>query len=107
MESITDRFIHLYSAEIAERFQSERIILFGSYARGDAHALSDVDLLAIMPVGGRTTDAALHILRETSPMFAVDLLVRTPQEMESRVAAGDFFLREILRDGKVLYDVTY
>ncbi len=97
-ESTTERFIRLYSQEIAERFQPDRIILFGSHARGDSHATSDVDLLVIMPVEGRTTDKAIRILLETRPMFAVALLVRTPQEVETRVAAGDFFLRDILKE---------
>ena len=69
--------------------------------------MSDVDLLVIMPVAGRTMDKAMEILGETRPTFAVDLLVRTPEEMESRVAMGDFFLREILRQGKVLYDAAH
>jgi hypothetical protein len=39
--------------------------------------------------------------------FAVDLLVRTPKEIKKRIAAGDWFIREILESGRVLYDASH
>ena len=46
---------------IVERFQPEKIILFGSYARGTAGPDSDVDLLDVMPVKGSKRKAQLQI----------------------------------------------
>ena len=43
--------------EIAERFQPEKIILFGSYAYGKPHADSDVDILVVMPAGNELNQA--------------------------------------------------
>src|SRR5919197_4488873 len=70
---------------IVERFQPDRIILFGSQARGDAGPDSDVDLLVVMPFEGikwkleAEIDAAIRDL----PLPA-DVHVATPDEVERR-----------------------
>ncbi len=92
---------------IARQFQPERIILFGSYAYGTPDENSDVDLLVVMAHAGRGTGQAVNILNAVAPPFAVDLLVRTPEEMERRLAWGDFFLREVVEKGRVLYDASH
>ncbi len=38
------------------------------------------------------------------PFLPMDVIVRTPQEVETRLALGDFFIQEILARGKVLYE---
>ena len=92
---------------IARQFQPERIILFGSYAYGTPTESSDVDLLVVMTHDGRGAGQAVKILNAVSPPFAVDLLVRTPAEMEQRLAWNDFFLHEIVDKGTVLYDASH
>lgn len=92
------------SQQIAVKFSPERIILFGSHAYGEPTADSDVDLLVIMPFEGQPFRKAAEILNEISPKFAVDLLVRTTEQLDERIALGDFFMREILAKGKVLYE---
>ena len=72
---------------IAASFDVERIILFGSRARGTANNDSDVDLLVVMRYAGSETDQAVAILSKTNPRFAVDLLVRTPADT-ARVTAS-------------------
>jgi len=94
-------------AEIARVFQPEQIILFGSYAYGKPRSDSDVDLLIIMPFEGSPSYKALEILAHVDPSFAVDLLVRSPDEIEQRLAWHDFFLGEIIEQGKVLYAAPY
>ena len=90
--------------EIARQFKPDRIVLFGSHANGTATADSDVDLLVVMPTPKRCMDQAIEIRRALSHTFGLDLLVRTPQQVEERVAQGDFFLTEILATGAVLYE---
>ena len=41
------------------------------------------------------------------PGFPVDLLVRTPDKVRERIEMGDTFMREILEQGKVLYEADY
>lgn len=89
---------------IARDFHPERIILFGSYARGDADEDSDVDLLVIMPFEGKGARKAAEIMKRVRPEFPVDVVVRTPETIRERIELGDFFLREAVEKGKVLHE---
>jgi uncharacterized protein len=100
---IGDRIQEL-SQQIAAQFSPERIILFGSHAYGEPTADSDVDLLVVMPFEGQAFRKAAEILNQISPTFSVDLLVRTAEQLDERLELGDFFLREIVTRGKVLYE---
>jgi len=95
--------IRWYVRAIADRFQPQRIILFGASADGTPHAGSDVDILVIMPARSELAQA-WKIDRALARNFSVHLIVRTPKNMEWRVREGDWFLREIVARGKVLYD---
>jgi len=96
--------IEALAREIAREFRPDRIILFGSHACGTPTAQSDVDLLVIMPYRGNPVHKSVEILRKIPVRFAVDLLVRTPREVRQRLAWNDFFLREIIEKGRVLYE---
>jgi uncharacterized protein len=97
------RVIRRYAREVAERFQPDKIILFGSYAYGTPHADSDVDLLVIMPARNEL-DQAVRISLAVDNRFPLDLIVRTQENMAWRLAEGDSFLREVVSQGKVLYE---
>src|SRR5262245_40757633 len=97
------RVIRRFARQVAERFQPDMIILFGSYAYGTPHADSDVDILVIMPARNEL-DQALQIRLTVDYNFPMDLLVRTPKNLSWRVAEGDSFLKEIMARGKVLYE---
>ncbi|NCC32626.1 MAG: nucleotidyltransferase domain-containing protein [Chloroflexia bacterium] len=66
----------------APHFHPEQIILFGSHAYGTTHNDSDVDLLVVMPFSGHPAYKALEILEHINSPFAIDLLVRTPTELQ-------------------------
>lgn len=74
----TSEQIRAYTRRIAEAFQPEQIMLFGSYAYGVPHADSDVNLLIIMSFDGDSTHKAAEIRHQVRAPFPVDLLVRTP-----------------------------
>jgi HEPN domain-containing protein/predicted nucleotidyltransferase len=97
------RVIRRYARQVAERFSPDKIILFGSYAYGNPHADSDVDLLVIMPARNEL-DLAAKIRWEIPAPFPMDLIVCTPHTMEWRLEEGDWFLKEIVAKGKVLYE---
>jgi predicted nucleotidyltransferase len=86
---------------IAEKFDPEKVILFGSFAYGTPHEWSDVDLLVVMPAREELTKAA-RIQLAFDPAFPLDVLVRTPQRR--RLADGDLFLQEVLGKGIVLHE---
>lgn len=97
--------IRQFAREVGERFRPEKIILFGSHAYGKPHADSDVDILVVMPARNEI-DQAVRIDQMTDPPFPLDLIVRTPQAMKWRLEEGDWFLREIVGKGKILYEET-
>ena len=101
---ISRRDIKRVCAQIARRFRPQRIILFGSYAYGKPTPDSDVDLLVIMSLEGRTTEKAVEISSSLEYRFPIDLVVRTPEEVRQRLAWNDFFLREVTEQGVVMYD---
>src|SRR5438128_4216805 len=74
------RVIRRFARQVAERFQPEKIILFGSYAYGTPHADSDVDILVIMPARNEL-DQAVRIRLSVDYNFPLDLLVRTPKNL--------------------------
>src|SRR5437016_6587810 len=76
---------------IAVRFKPQKIILFGSYARGDFTRDSDVDLLVVMDTRGRHRPS-LTIRRHVPFEFAVDFVVVSEAQLRRRIEGGDFFL---------------
>ena len=80
------------------------MLLFGSYADGSATEDSDVDLLVILPFEGKSVYQSVAMRMKLRPAFPVDLIVRTPEQLEKRLNMGDCFLKEITEKGKVLYE---
>jgi uncharacterized protein len=99
--------IEALGRQIADQFQPEQIILFGSYASGQQTADSDVDLLVILPFEGYPFRKASEILDATNPNFAVDLLARTPEQIKQRLALGDDFIQDILEQGRILHEAAH
>jgi predicted nucleotidyltransferase len=92
------------TAQLIEKYQPEKIILFGSAARGEATPGSDVDLLIIKrdtPLYG--ADRVMEVSRLIERDVPVDFLVYRPEEFEKRLKMGDPFIELVMKDGKVLY----
>ena len=95
--------IRKFGRRVGKEFRAERVILFGSHARGEATEDSDVDLLVVLPFRGRDIDLAVRIHVELRPPFPLDVIVRTPKVVKKRLSMRDPFIREILDEGKLLY----
>ena len=95
--------IRRFARQVAERFRPEKIILFGSHAHGTPHADSDVDILVIMAARNQH-DQAVKIRWEIEAPFPMDLLVRTPKNLQWRLDERESFHTEIVTGGKVLYE---
>lgn len=91
---------------IVSELKPEKIILFGSYAYGNPTPDSDVDLLVIMNTNAKDIDRYVAVSNLLYPrQFPLDILVKTPKEIEVETGKkGNFFLREILKKGRVLYE---
>jgi|SRR5208283_3383587 predicted nucleotidyltransferase len=97
--------IRKFSRAVAQRFRPNKIVLFGSYAYGRPTKDSDVDLLVIMSrTRARGERMSVRIRHAVPRNFALDLLVRTPAEVNKRLRWGDGFLLEVMEKGKVLYE---
>ncbi len=103
LPDITMAAIRKYARQVAERFNPEKIILFGSFAYGEPNEHSDVDLLVVMPCPNEVTQAVRIRMALDAP-FAMDLIVRTPKRLAQRIKDECWFLREITEKGLVLYE---
>ena len=89
---------------IVSRFHPERIILFGSHARGEAGPDSDIDLLVVMPFLGSKLEKQLEIrLALRGIHVPKDIVVTTPEEFLWRKEIPGTIERPAAREGKVLY----
>src|SRR5437867_10964660 len=84
------RVIRRFARQVGERFQPEKFILFGSYAYGTPHADSDVDILVVMPARSQLSKA-VQIELACDPPFPLDIIVRTPKNLQWRLAEGESF----------------
>lgn len=99
----TAELIPSMADRIARKFHPLRIILFGSYARGEAGPESDVDLLIVLPELADKRQAAVEIRRALVDFpVCKDIIVTSPEEIARRGDLVGTVLRPALREGKVL-----
>lgn len=92
---------------IVREFNPEKIILFGSHARGDASQWSDVDLLVVMPDGTDRRKSAAAVRRVLADLLvSKDIVVTTPDEIRRQGDLVGTVLRPALREGRVLFERT-
>lgn len=94
--------------EIVERLQPmkpQKILLFGSAARGRADPLSDIDLIVVAEaVTERFLDRIADAYDLLDPTYALDILIYTPSEYEAMRAGGNTLIESAEREGRVLYE---
>ena len=96
--------IQQFVDEVVRHFQPDAVILFGSHAYGHPTEDSDVDLLVIMPHRGSAAQMATRIRLACPRTFPMDLLVRSPTEINRLIRADDVFAREVTSRGIVLHE---
>ena len=96
--------IKAFVKRLAREFSPERVILFGSCARGKPGKDSDVDLLVVTNYRGDWVDKAVEMRLRIPRTFPLDLIVRRPSEIRRRLAMKDSFVSTIIEEGKVLYE---
>jgi uncharacterized protein len=100
-----DPVLDLIARTIVERVHPERILLFGSRARGDAHAYSDYDIMVIMdtdPLAGDVA-CAIHNAFPTPKTFSMDVVLRTPAQAERMREDVGTLVYAAEHEGRVLY----
>jgi predicted nucleotidyltransferase len=90
--------------QLIKKYNSLKIILFGSAGRGEYEKLNDLDFLIIKE---NVPSQGLDRMRELDDLIerdiAADMLVYRPEEFEERIKLGDPFIKTILDEGRVLY----
>ncbi len=90
------------SQRLKKEYHAERVILFGSHAKGEATEDSDVDILVIAPTEERFFERMATVLRLVRDLYnglALSPIVLRPEEVEQRLRAGDQFIEQILKEG--------
>ncbi len=95
--------IERFTQQIVEKFEPQRIILFGSHAYGSPGPDSDVDMLVIFPGKGDLSRRDIDIRKRIRCRFPLDLLTRSAGQIDQRLRMGDTFMRDILERGTTLY----
>lgn len=90
------------SERLKKEYNAEKVILYGSYARGEATEDSDVDLLVIAPTNERLFErmaTVLEIVHDLYDGLPLSPIVLTRNEVEERLKSGDQFVQEMLEEG--------
>ena len=91
---------------IVENFSPEKIIIFGSVAKGTADEYSDLDILVVMDTDRRQHERAVPIyLALAGIRIPKDILVLTPEEFASNSENEFSFVSEIVQTGVVAYEI--
>jgi uncharacterized protein len=97
--------IDLVVSQLVANYKPEKVILFGSAARAEATNESDMDLLVIKEGIDGIPRHQRHY--EVNKLFrsrlAADVLVYTQREINKRLYLGDPFIKQIIREGRVVY----
>ena len=92
------------TAQIVKHYQPEQIVLFGSLAEGKKMA-NDIDLFLIKNTKiKRHIDRVRKVRKILPDELPIDLIIYTPQEVEKSLEIGSYFVEDILKQGKVLYE---
>lgn len=101
----TQKIIDEMVRRIAVQFDPDRIILFGSHARGTAGPDSDADLLVIMPISGSKRRQAAQIDMALAGVgMSKDVIVVTSEEVERYRDVRGNIIYPALREGKIMYE---
>ncbi len=91
-------------SRIVDFYQPEMVILFGSYASGNAHEGSDLDLLLVKQTNENPINRAAGIHKALRDLFIpMDILVYTPAEIAKDKEQKFTFIHDVLKTGKLLY----
>ena len=103
----TQDCIHEMVTRIIERFHPDKIILFGSYARGNASPDSDIDILVVMPVKGSKRSLQLQMRSALHDIYMpMDVIVSDSAEFDWRKDIVGTIEWPAVHEGKVLYAKT-
>ena len=101
----TETEIQRITRQIVKKYKPEKIILFGSWAWGKPTEDSDVDLFIVKNTQKKKINRMYEVYKLLwSKKVPLDILVYSPKEVKERLSLGDFFIDDIIRNGKLIYE---
>jgi predicted nucleotidyltransferase len=97
---IVKRFINL----IIEKFNLKKIIIFGSFARGDYHKGSDLDLVIVGEFKDRFIDRIGKVIALNNSDLEIEAMVYTEKEFQKMIQERRPFIEQVLEEGIVVYE---
>lgn len=108
MESITlARGADVWVGEAVQALKAydpEKIILFGSYASGQADQYSDIDLVIIKRTDKRFVERLVEAGSYLNLPISLDIFVYTPEEFQVMAEAENPFIEKVQREGRIVYE---
>lgn len=90
---------------IVQASDPDKIIMFGSYARGNFNVNSDLDLLVIVPTPRPLRQESIRIRRVLRGLLVpVDIVVATTEQIQRLGRLNGLIYKTALTEGKVLYE---
>ncbi len=107
MDNLLKKNILRITNKIRYIYKPKKIVLFGSSLSGKVKQGSDIDFLIVKnthkPMHKRIVDV-FRLLRGVQREYALDFVVFTPSELQKRIKLGDFFVKNIIDEGRILYE---
>lgn len=98
------RQISYLTKQIKKRYKPQKIILYGSVAKNKAKRNSDIDIFIVKRTSKRFIDRINDVFNIVDCQIPIEPIVYTPSEVKKRLKIGDFFIKDIFKEGKVLYE---
>lgn len=102
-----EKEINRITNKIVEDYKPEKIILFGSAARGKFHEGSDLDFCIVKNSYKRRDNRSIDVFRILSELnreLPIDIIVYTPKEFDQQRNCKNSFVEDIVEEGKMLYE---
>ena len=92
---------------LTERGSPEKVILFGTLAKGSVHEWSDIDLVVVERTHLPFFQRIKKVRKLLQPKVGMDIMVYTPEEFDQLCADRPFFKEEIVSKGKIIYERSW
>lgn len=103
-KQLLDQELARYVRLLTSHSAPEKVILFGTLARGQVHEWSDIDLIVVEKTVLPFFQRLRKVRRLLRPKVGVDIMVYTPEEFAQLCADRPFFRNEIVAKGEVVYE---
>jgi len=91
--------------ECLKRYNPEKVIIFGSYVRGEMDECSDLDFVVIKKTKRRFIERLIEVAKLIpNDLGKVDVFVYTPEEFKKMREGKNPFIGQVLKEGKLLYE---